>query len=317
MFDKLQQKWNVNGQRLLLILITFAIGGSLTGYVGKKVMSLLEIETVAIYIPVYVLVVTVIWPFMVLLVSIPFRQFQFFKMYISKLLAKLGGSGSSRQLAPGSRQVNKGNKNGVTDSEPFVGSKSRVLPDHKIAIFASGAGTNAQQIINHFRNHEYISVSLVVCNNPAAGVLHIAAAENIPLLLIDKETFFRGDSYLHRLTEKGITFLVLAGFLWKIPQPLIDAFPKRIINIHPALLPKYGGKGMYGQNVHKSVIESGDKESGITIHYVDEHYDNGAVIFQARCAVLTGDTPQNLAERIHALEHAHFPKVIEETLSIA
>jgi phosphoribosylglycinamide formyltransferase-1 len=110
---------------------------------------------------------------------------------------------------------------------------------------------------------------------------------------------------------------VLAGFLWKIPQLLIDAFPKRIINIHPALLPKYGGKGMYGQNVHQSVIENGDKESGITIHYVDEHYDNGAIIFQARCPVLTDDTPQDLAERIHALEHAHLPKVIEETLSIA
>ena len=203
-----------------------------------------------------------------------------------------------------------------------------------LAIFASGTGSNTQKIIDHFRNNNLnpnpsphpdsyreergakgsskITVSLIVCNNPSAGVLRIAEKENIPSLIIEKEKFFRGDGYTNELKEKNIGLIVLAGFLWKLPSALINAWQNRIINIHPALLPKYGGKGMYGNNVHEAVIAAGEKESGITIHYVDEHYDNGDIILQVKCPVLPGDTPHSLAERIHKLEHAHYPKVIEE-----
>ena len=147
--------------------------------------------------------------------------------------------------------------------------------------------------------------------NPSS-VIHIATKENIPALIIDKEKFFYGNGYLDELKEKHIDLIVLAGFLWKIPSALIKAWPNRIINIHPALLPKHGGKGMYGNNVHASVIAAGEKESGISIHYIDDIYDNGDIIFQAKCPVLPDDSPESLTQRIHKLEHEHYPKVIEE-----
>jgi phosphoribosylglycinamide formyltransferase 1 len=184
----------------------------------------------------------------------------------------------------------------------------------RITIFASGAGSNAQQIINYFRNSNLASVALIVCNKPGAGVISIAEKENIPLLLIEKDHFFAGDGYLPQLQQVKTDLIVLAGFLWKIPQVLIDAYPRCIINIHPALLPKYGGKGMYGQYVHEAILNAGEMESGITIHYVDEHYDNGDIIFQTACPVLEGDSPDALAHRIHHLEHLHYPLVIEELL---
>lgn len=186
---------------------------------------------------------------------------------------------------------------------------------HKIAIFASGAGSNAQKIIDHFRNHPSIRVSLIVCNKPGAGVLSIAEKEGIPYILIEKENFFRGNAYVEELKEAGINFIVLAGFLWKIPTKLIEAFPHRIINIHPALLPKYGGKGMYGAFVHEAVIAAGDKESGITVHYVDEEYDHGNTILQVSCVIDEHDTAASVAEKVHALEHAHFPKIIEKVIA--
>jgi phosphoribosylglycinamide formyltransferase-1 len=181
-----------------------------------------------------------------------------------------------------------------------------------IAIFASGAGSNAQKIIDHFRHLSIAKVVLIVCNKPNAGVLEIAKKEGISFLIIDKEKFFRGNAYTDEFAEKKINFIVLAGFLWKIPLPLINAYPRRIINIHPALLPKYGGKGMYGQSVHEAVIAGDEKESGITIHYVDEHYDNGDIILQAKCPLLENDTAESLAHRIHALEYANYPVIIEE-----
>lgn len=184
----------------------------------------------------------------------------------------------------------------------------------KVAIFASGAGSNAQKIIDHFRDHSSVKISLIVCNKPGAGVLQIAEKENIATLLIEKEQFFRGDHYVHALKARDISFIILAGFLWKIPGGLVEAFRGHIINIHPALLPKYGGKGMYGQFVHAAVIEAAEKESGITIHYVDEQYDHGSTIFQATCEITPDDTPETLAQKIHALEHAHFPKVAEEVI---
>lgn len=184
----------------------------------------------------------------------------------------------------------------------------------KIAIFASGAGSNAQKIINHFQNHPKVAIKLIVSNNPEAGVLKIASKEAIPILLIEKEKFFKEEVYINKLKEKKIDLIILAGFLWKIPAAFIKAFPDAIVNIHPALLPKYGGKGMYGKAVHEAVITAKEKESGITIHYVDEIYDHGKIIFQAKCPVMENDTADLLAQRIHALEHEHYPKVIEEIL---
>ena len=183
-----------------------------------------------------------------------------------------------------------------------------------MAIFASGTGSNAQKIIQYFRAHAQIKCALIVCNKPGAGVIEIAGKEGIPVLMIEKEKFQQGNAYTDELKAMGVDFIVLAGFLWKIPVKLVQAFTGKIINIHPALLPGYGGKGMYGNFVHDAVIAAGDKESGITIHYVDEWYDHGSIIFQASCPVLETDTPASLAQKIHALEHTHYPAVIEKTI---
>ncbi|MCO6496533.1 MAG: phosphoribosylglycinamide formyltransferase [Chitinophagaceae bacterium] len=183
----------------------------------------------------------------------------------------------------------------------------------KFAVFASGAGSNTRKIIEYFKSHELGEVALVVCNNPKAGVLQIAEDAGIPSLLIEKDPF-KTTGYLKELRDYGIRFIVLAGFLWKIPPVLIEAFPQRIINIHPALLPKYGGKGMYGMAVHKAVLEAGEQESGITIHYVDEHYDHGDHILQEKVGVDPQDTPESLAGKIHVLEHRYLPETIEKII---
>ncbi len=188
-------------------------------------------------------------------------------------------------------------------------------PAKQIAIFGSGAGSNANKIIEYFKDTNNIAVALIVCNKPQAGVLKIAYKNNIATLLIENEIFFRGNAYVDELKELNIDLIVLAGFLWKMPQKLLAAFPERIINIHPALLPKFGGKGMYGEKVHEAVIRAGDKESGITIHAVDELYDNGKIIFQISCPVLPNDTPETLAQRIHQLEHKYYPRVIKEYIN--
>lgn len=187
-------------------------------------------------------------------------------------------------------------------------------PVFKIAVAASGGGSNAQKIIEHFAQSTAVEVALVACNKLEAGVLEIAQQHGIPTLLIERERFFRGDGYVPVLKEQGIGLIVLAGFLWKVPQTLINAFPKKIINIHPALLPKWGGKGMYGAHVHEAVLAAGEKETGITIHYVDELYDHGAVIFQARCAVADGDDAATIAKKVQQLEHYYYPRVIEEVI---
>ncbi len=183
-----------------------------------------------------------------------------------------------------------------------------------IVIFASGAGTNAQQIINYFKKDKRTKVVLVVCNNPKAGVLQIAANEQIPVLLIQKE-HFKETGYLSEIEKYNPKVIVLAGFLWMIPKMLINHFPDKIINIHPALLPAHGGKGMYGSAVHKAVIESKEEESGITIHYVDDKYDHGTTIFQARCALQDDETPESLAKKIHKLEHTYYPLIIDKILN--
>jgi phosphoribosylglycinamide formyltransferase-1 len=185
-----------------------------------------------------------------------------------------------------------------------------------VAIFASGAGSNAQKIIERFAGSSYIKISLIVCNKKGAGVISIAEKEHIPVLLIDKEQFLNGDAYIEALKHNAIDFIVLAGFLWKIPSKLIAAYPNKIINIHPALLPKYGGKGMYGHFVHEAVVTAKDPESGITIHYVDEQYDHGNVIFQATCAIDPADTADMVAKKVLTLEHLHFPRIVEETIQM-
>jgi phosphoribosylglycinamide formyltransferase 1 len=194
----------------------------------------------------------------------------------------------------------------------------------KIAIFASGEGTNAKKIIEgplspdiyrdspkggEVRVSPY-KVSLIVSNKPGAGVLSMASENNIATIVIEKEKFFQGNAYVDELKAAGIDFIVLAGFLWKIPDALIKAYRNKMINIHPALLPKYGGKGMYGRFVHEAVITNKEKESGITIHYVDEVYDHGQIILQATCPITEEDTPETLAKKVQLLEHRHFPAAV-------
>lgn len=182
----------------------------------------------------------------------------------------------------------------------------------QIAIFASGAGSNAKKIIDYLKakSNSTVEVSLIVCNKPDAEVLSLAKEHQIPSIVLDKEKFFRGNGYVEELRSANIDFIVLAGFLWKVPSVLIKAWHGKIINIHPALLPKYGGKGMYGRFVHETVIANKDKESGITIHYVDEVYDHGQIILQATCVVSEDETPESLAKKVQLLEHRHFPAAV-------
>jgi len=184
----------------------------------------------------------------------------------------------------------------------------------RIAVLASGRGSNFEVLVKHFNRQQRIRVELLLCNKPGAGVLELAKQYSIPGLIKTNWESDNGEALLEELKSRRIDYLVLAGFLKKIPLRLIENFPRRIINIHPALLPRFGGKGMYGANVHRAVIESGEKESGITIHFVDEHYDTGDVIFQARCRVEDSDSAESLAEKIHLLEHKHFPDVVESVI---
>jgi phosphoribosylglycinamide formyltransferase 1 len=184
----------------------------------------------------------------------------------------------------------------------------------KIAILASGSGTNAENIIKYFSNKKCARVALVLSNKSEAYVLKRAEALSIDYGFFDRDDFYGSDKVLKELILYNIDFIILAGFLWLVPENILKRFENRIINIHPALLPKFGGKGMYGDKVHTSVIENHETESGITIHYVNQHYDDGSIIFQSRCKVDSSDTAETLAVKIHALEYEHFPKVIEDTI---
>jgi phosphoribosylglycinamide formyltransferase-1 len=185
----------------------------------------------------------------------------------------------------------------------------------RIAIFASGSGSNAENIINYFSDNPGISFPFILCNKKDAFVHERAKRLNVPSVTFNKTELENG-TLLSLLQKEKIDFIVLAGFLLKIPENLLSAYPNKIINIHPALLPKYGGKGMYGSCVHEAVVANGEKESGITIHYVNEHYDEGAIIFQQKCEVLPSDTPEEVAQKVHALEYEYFPKVIEQLLQL-
>jgi phosphoribosylglycinamide formyltransferase 1 len=181
----------------------------------------------------------------------------------------------------------------------------------RLAVFLSGSGTNAEKIFSYFQNHSTIEVGLVLSNNSQAFGLTRATKFNIPVRTFDKHQFRESEEVINWLRGERITHIVLAGFLWLIPENLIAAFPHRIINIHPALLPKFGGKGMYGVKVHEAVKASGEMQTGITIHEVDQHYDEGKVLFQAKCELQPTDTPQQIAAKVQQLEHAYYPTVIE------
>ncbi len=183
-----------------------------------------------------------------------------------------------------------------------------------IAVFASGSGSNAENIARYFANSEKNRVAVVLSNNKKAGVHARMERLGIPSFTFSRDEFVDGSVILSCLKDYDVSLIVLAGYMNKITTPLLQAYPGRIINIHPALLPKFGGKGMYGMHVHEAVVVAGEKETGITIHYVNENYDEGAPIFQATCPVLATDTPEQVAEKVHALEYAHFPHVIEEVL---
>jgi len=298
-FKRLQEKWKLGTGQFWLVILTFALGGSLSGRLCSYLLKLVFLEKNWAFWLVYPLFLTILWPFSVIFVSFFTGQFTFFKGYLARVGSRLLGSG--------------------------LAGDSASAPIH-IAIFASGAGSNARKIIDYFEKRTAgssvnstgtksaaIKVSLIVCNVPGAGVLEIAKEKGIPSLIINKADF-NATGYLESLQNADINFIVLAGFLWKVPEVLVRAYPKAIINIHPALLPKYGGKGMYGVHVHEAVIAAGEKESGITIHWVNEHYDEGAIIFQAKCSIDANDTADTLANKIHALEHAHFAPTIEKLL---
>jgi formyltetrahydrofolate-dependent phosphoribosylglycinamide formyltransferase len=297
MFQSLQQKWGVSTRQFWVLFLVFALTGTTTAYFTRYLTAWLGMDAQTFWLwKAFLRIGMLIFGYQFLLLGYGalFGQWAFFWKYERKMLQKLGIL----------------QKEGKTEK-----AKLKTEPQTlSIAIFASGAGSNAEKIIYYLKDHPVIRVALIVCNKPEAGVLTIATAAGIPALLIEKERFFRGDSYLSELSAHQIRFIVLAGFLWKIPDALIKAYPDKIINIHPALLPKYGGKGMYGMRVHEAVIAGNEKESGITIHYVNEHFDEGTPIFQTTCPIEPGDTPDKLAQKIHQLEHTYFPETVVRVL---
>jgi phosphoribosylglycinamide formyltransferase-1 len=197
---------------------------------------------------------------------------------------------------------------------PYSFEKQCYLHMKKILLFASGTGSNVENIIHHFKNHHDIIVVGVLTNNPNAQVIDKAKNHNVPTLIFGREQLTNG-FVLDKIAEIKPDLIVLAGFLWKMPEAIVKAYPNKIINIHPALLPKYGGKGMYGIKVHQTVLENKEKETGITIHYVNEHYDEGEFIFQQKVAIEDCKTPEEVADKIHELEHKYFPIIIEKILN--
>lgn len=297
MFNRLQQKWGVSTRQFWIIFIAFGLTGTTAAFLTRYITGWLGFDANTHWgwkLLLRLSMLLIGYQALLLFYGALLGQWSFFWKYERKLLEKLKILKSQKPKAP-----------------TYRGGQQ---PPTSIAIFASGAGSNARKIIEHLRDHDSIRVALIVCNKPGAGVLAIADEYGIDTLLIEKERFFRGDAYMPELAARNIGFIVLAGFLWKIPGALILAYPRKIINIHPALLPGYGGKGMYGMHVHEAVIAAGEKESGITIHYVNEKFDEGEHIFQSSCPIEQADTPESLAQKIHALEHLHFPIVIEKVI---
>jgi formyltetrahydrofolate-dependent phosphoribosylglycinamide formyltransferase len=292
MFKKLQQKWGVNGLNMALIITTFALGGSACARIAGQVLKLGSLEKNTIWWILYILLVTILWPICVIIISFPLGQFKFFKNYLFRIWSKMSGKSSESHL----NHVDFGKKT------------------EKTAIFASGRGSNVENIISFFSLNQIVDVVLIVTDNSTAGVLDIAKKHNIQFLVLSKEDRLNYSSCIEMLKNKEVGFIVLAGYLKKIPAVLIEKYPNKIINIHPALLPNYGGKGMYGAKVHQAVLENKEKESGITIHFVDEIYDHGKIIFQEKCKIESGESVKTLANKIHNLEYKHFPRIISEVI---
>lgn len=185
----------------------------------------------------------------------------------------------------------------------------------RIAIFASGSGSNAEKICEYFSGRQDVEVSLILTNNPQAGVIQRARKLHIPVIVFDRKTFYETERILELLQNNKIDLIVLAGFMMLIPQFLVNGYPDKMVNIHPALLPKHGGKGMYGHFVHEAVVAAGDLQSGITIHFVNENYDEGSIIFQATCEVTPTDSAEDVAKKVQALEHQYYPSIIDEVVT--
>jgi formyltetrahydrofolate-dependent phosphoribosylglycinamide formyltransferase len=306
MQNRLKQHWKAKNTQLALILCTFAIAGITTAWLSKKVSEWLFLNKYGIaWWTSKIIVLFFGYQVIVLIVGYCLGVFPFFWTYEKKILRRFG---ILKKKSPDSYRV----VNGQWSMEKFPEYNKKQHTKH-MAIFASGAGSNAQKIIEHFKNSTLAKIDLIVCNKPGAGVLKIAENENIPVLMIEKKSF-NDSGCLEVLKGHHIDFIVLAGFLWKLPSVLINAYPGRIINIHPALLPSHGGKGMYGNAVHAAVLRAKEKQSGITIHYVDDKYDHGEIIFQKTCPVNENETVESLAQKVHDLEHNYYPKQIEKLL---
>lgn len=282
MFKNLQKKWNVSPKRLWVILAAFAIGGSLCGFLGKKIMAFTGIEKGVLYLACYIIVVTLSWPICVVLISSLLGEYPFFKNYLNNIYKKMTGKSAANRF--------------------------------KIAVFASGAGSNAERIIKYFSNEieSQISVDLLVTNKALAGAITKAKNHGVPFIVINDQDLEVPTTLVQTLKNKKITHIVLAGFLKKIPKDILNIYPNRIINIHPALLPKYGGHGMYGHYVHEAVKKNGDTETGISIHLVNEAYDEGKLVFQKSCNIDVDDTAESIAQKVLLLEHTHFAPVIKD-----
>lgn len=278
MFEKLRLKWKVSHRQLMLILCVFAITGTTTAYISRSITGWLEIDGGFAFWLTKLMVLIFGYQIIILIVSVFFGQFRFFWNYEKRILTRM------KLLKPQTKNV---------------------------VVFASGSGTNTQKIIDYSKEKKSFGVSLIVCNKPDAGVLQIAEKEKIDTLILKREPFYNSNEYLNIINRYNPELLVLAGFLWRIPKNIIDAYPGRIINLHPALLPSFGGKGMYGKQVHEAVIAAGSGHSGITIHFVDEKYDNGRIIFQEKVAVSEEDNADSLARKVQLLEHQHYPVQIE------
>lgn len=282
MFDKLQKKWGISGWRFFWVMVAFGFTGTTTAWISAQITSWLSVEKFSFtWWSLKIGMLLIGYQVLLLFFGFLFGQFSFFWHYERKILSRMG-------LLP------------------------KIQEPARLAVFASGAGSNARKLIEYFNldkeRSKLAHVTLIVCNKPDAGVIKIADEFDIPVLHLTRAAL---ESGVHnKMFKKRTDWLILAGFLLKIPPALVQLFPRKIVNLHPALLPLHGGKGMYGHRVHEAVIASGAAESGITIHYVDEQYDHGETIFQATCAISPGETPETLAKKIHALEHTHYPEVI-------
>lgn len=324
MLKRLQQKWNVSGKQFFIILCVFAITGTTTAWLSKVITGWVGFTAETFWLWKFLLragMLIIGYQVILLSVAFIFGQFPFFWQYEKKMLRWMGIGGKEKAVSDKTGNRERSAISGQpaeaspTDHSLFTNPHSHMSSPTRLAIFASGTGSNAQKIIDFFRNDPTVTIALIVSNKPAAGVLQIAEREKIASLIIEKGNFFNGDGYTEELKKNNIDWIILAGFLWKVPVSLIQAFPGKIVNIHPALLPKYGGKGMYGHFVHEAVIAAGEAQSGITIHYVDELFDHGAHIFQAFCSIDVTDTPETLAKKVQLLEHEHFSEVIKQLVT--